>query len=176
MEHFPVELSPYEQKNMCIEFNAHQLGEAVFPAGWVDFTNEHQQIFRTLIASQALRIDFNKEAPFIGRSKELKILHQCLEKAQKSQSQYIMLQGEIGIGKNRLIQFFFQQLPPNYTCTSIQVGTGIQFPYWIFKEILKDLMVQFLKTDSLKETDFTALVVQMPEIAIRLEILKRDFR
>ena len=47
---------------------------------------------------------------FVGRERELRLLHQCFELAQAGQGQVVMIVGEPGIGKSRLLHEFRRRL------------------------------------------------------------------
>ena len=42
--------------------------------------------------------------PFVGREEEVTLLHQRWEQAKEGQGQVVLLSGEAGIGKSRLVQ------------------------------------------------------------------------
>ena len=48
--------------------------------------------------------------PFVGRERELRLLHECFAQAQAGQGQVVFLVGEPGIGKSRLLLEFRRQL------------------------------------------------------------------
>jgi predicted ATPase/class 3 adenylate cyclase len=48
--------------------------------------------------------------PFVGREHELGLLHECWAQATEGSGQVVVLRGEAGIGKSRLVQVFNEQL------------------------------------------------------------------
>jgi DNA-binding winged helix-turn-helix (wHTH) protein len=48
--------------------------------------------------------------PFVGREPELGLLHECWAQAAEGSGQVVVLRGEAGIGKSRLVQVFTEQL------------------------------------------------------------------
>jgi transcriptional regulator with AAA-type ATPase domain/tetratricopeptide (TPR) repeat protein len=48
--------------------------------------------------------------PFVGRERELRLLEQCLELAEAGQGQLVLVVGEPGIGKSRLVHEFRRRL------------------------------------------------------------------
>jgi transcriptional regulator with AAA-type ATPase domain/tetratricopeptide (TPR) repeat protein len=64
-------------------------------------------------ATSARRVVRNAEpgrTRFVGRERELRLLHQCFELAQAGQGQVVMIVGEPGIGKSRLLHEFRRRL------------------------------------------------------------------
>jgi transcriptional regulator with AAA-type ATPase domain/tetratricopeptide (TPR) repeat protein len=50
------------------------------------------------------------QTPFVGRERELRLLHECFELAQGGQGQLVLIVGEPGIGKSRLVHEFRRRL------------------------------------------------------------------
>ena len=48
--------------------------------------------------------------PFMGRERELRLLHECFAQAQAGHGQVVFLVGEAGLGKSRLLLEFRQRL------------------------------------------------------------------
>jgi transcriptional regulator with AAA-type ATPase domain/tetratricopeptide (TPR) repeat protein len=64
-------------------------------------------------ATAARRVVRNAEpgrTRFVGRERELRLLHQCFELVQAGQGQVVMIVGEPGIGKSRLLHEFRRRL------------------------------------------------------------------
>lgn len=53
--------------------------------------------------------------PFVGRDRELRLLHECFAQAQAGHGQIVFLVGEAGLGKSRLLLEFHRQLGTNAT-------------------------------------------------------------
>ncbi|MEO0127786.1 MAG: AAA family ATPase [candidate division WOR-3 bacterium] len=62
--------------------------------------------------------------PFIGRKSELTLLREMLEKAYNYQGNFLLIKGDIGIGKTRLIQQFVQNI--NQSNIQVLFGKGIK--------------------------------------------------
>ena len=63
---------------------------------------------RETLASSSDKTD--SEHPFVGRSSELETLHCALERSMKGSSQLVLVSGETGIGKTRLLDEFQKRL------------------------------------------------------------------
>lgn len=84
-------------------------------------------------------------AKFIGRAKELELLHSALESAKNGIRQIVFVGGEIGVGKTTLTEMFEQGVASH--SPGIQVirgqcveGHGIQEPYYPVLEALGILL------------------------------------
>jgi tetratricopeptide (TPR) repeat protein len=64
----------------------------------------------TLGARRVVRNAEPGRTRFVGRERELRLLHQCFELAQAGQGQVVMIVGEPGIGKSRLLHEFRRRL------------------------------------------------------------------
>jgi class 3 adenylate cyclase/tetratricopeptide (TPR) repeat protein len=62
--------------------------------------------------------------PFVGRERELRLLHECFAQARAGQGQVVFLVGEPGIGKSRLLLEFRRQLD---TAATWSEGHAISF-------------------------------------------------
>ncbi|MEO0107294.1 MAG: ATP-binding protein, partial [candidate division WOR-3 bacterium] len=62
--------------------------------------------------------------PFIGRENELTLLREMLEKAYNYQGNFLLIKGDIGIGKTRLMQQFVQSI--NQSNIQVLIGKGIK--------------------------------------------------
>jgi class 3 adenylate cyclase/tetratricopeptide (TPR) repeat protein len=62
--------------------------------------------------------------PFVGRERELRLLHECFAQARAGQGQVVFLVGEPGIGKSRLLLEFRRQLG---TTAAWSEGNAISF-------------------------------------------------
>jgi DNA-binding winged helix-turn-helix (wHTH) protein/class 3 adenylate cyclase/tetratricopeptide (TPR) repeat protein len=51
----------------------------------------------------------SSRSPFVGRDMELALLHRCLVRVQQGQGQVVAIIGELGIGKSRLLEVFYQR-------------------------------------------------------------------
>jgi class 3 adenylate cyclase/tetratricopeptide (TPR) repeat protein len=82
-----------------------------------------------VLAARADRTRLEVEAergltPFVGRERELRLLHECFALAQADQGQVVFLVGEPGIGKSRLLFEFRRQLG---TAATWSEGHAISF-------------------------------------------------
>jgi class 3 adenylate cyclase/predicted ATPase len=67
-------------------------------------------LYRIVRASGAGRRGARALTPLVGREKEVELLSRRWERARAGQGQFVLLSGEPGIGKSRLIQEFHAQL------------------------------------------------------------------
>ena len=68
--------------------------------------------------------------PFVGRARELRLLHECFTQAEAGQGQVVFLVGEPGIGKSRLLLEFRRQLGTTATWSeghAISFGRSMAF-------------------------------------------------
>jgi class 3 adenylate cyclase/tetratricopeptide (TPR) repeat protein len=82
-----------------------------------------------VLAARADRTRLEVEAergltPFVGRERELRLLHECFAQTQAGQGQVVFLVGEPGIGKSRLLLEFRRQLG---TAATWSEGHAISF-------------------------------------------------
>lgn len=54
-------------------------------------------------------------APFIGRAEEIELLHRRWSSAKTGKGQTVLVSGEPGIGKSRLVKLFFDQVAGDFT-------------------------------------------------------------
>lgn len=67
--------------------------------------------------------------PFIGRERELAILHDCLARARQARGQIVALMGEQGVGKSRLLHEFKRTTGSVAWLESRCVSYGTAIPY-----------------------------------------------
>ena len=76
--------------------------------------------------------------PFVGRERELTLLHECFDKARSEQGQMVFIVGEPGIGKSRLLLEFHRQLGDEATwCEGHSVSFGWSIAYHPLIDLLK---------------------------------------
>jgi class 3 adenylate cyclase len=68
-----------------------------------------------VISARAVRTRLDVEVergltPYVGRERELRLLHECFERARAGQGQVVFVVGEPGIGKSRLLYEFQRRL------------------------------------------------------------------
>lgn len=88
---------------------------------------------------------------FVGRNSELDVLAESFETVTDDVFSSVLIKGELGIGKNRIIDEFISKLVDDYPdilvvetiCTSKQDITN---PYSVFKEFFTDLIKDKYKT------------------------------
>ncbi|NOZ28314.1 MAG: AAA family ATPase [Chloroflexi bacterium] len=84
-------------------------------------------------------LDVTAASPLVGREEELACLHRCWREAQAGRGRLILIGGEAGIGKSRLIQAFADHL--RWQGTRVLQGRCYEFerllPYQPFVEVLR---------------------------------------
>ncbi len=79
--------------------------------------------------------------PFVGRERELKMLHRVAEQTRSGGGQVVLITGEAGIGKSRLLYAWQSSLNPHIY--RIVVGASLSYrqpiSYWPFITILETL-------------------------------------
>ena len=71
----------------------------------------------TSVQEGRTRLEVERErglTPFVGRKGELRMLHNCFAEARAGHGQVVLLTGEAGVGKSRLLAEFQQQLEAQY--------------------------------------------------------------
>lgn len=78
--------------------------------------------------------------PFVGRERELGLLHAAFERALAGAGQVVLLRGEPGIGKSRLVHEFAQRLAGSGALTfqAACAPFSRSFPYYPFIEIVRE--------------------------------------
>lgn len=82
------------------------------------------------------------EAPFVGRTAELEVLLAALDDAfREGQPRYVLVDGEAGIGKSRLVREFLSAARTRAAAAAILQGrclaTGRGTSYWALGEVLR---------------------------------------
>jgi class 3 adenylate cyclase/tetratricopeptide (TPR) repeat protein len=76
--------------------------------------------------------------PFVGRERELTLLHECFDKVRSEQGQMVFIVGEPGIGKSRLLLEFHRQLGDEATwCEGHSVSFGWSIAYHPLIDLLR---------------------------------------
>jgi len=108
-----------ERGRILISETTHRLTEGYFHTralGELQVKGKAEPIrgFELIAAKEArTRLDVGAErglTPYVGRERELQLLHQCFEKAKSGQGQVVFVVGDAGIGKSRLLHEFRRQL------------------------------------------------------------------
>jgi class 3 adenylate cyclase/tetratricopeptide (TPR) repeat protein len=79
--------------------------------------------------------------PFVGRGKELAVLHDCMADASNGHGQIVLLAGEPGLGKSRLLLEFQNSLAANDFCwlAGRAISFGSQIAYLPVIDLMKSL-------------------------------------
>ena len=126
-------------------------------------------------------------SPFVGRQRELALLHDRLEAVRAGEGQVVSLVGAPGIGKTRLLTEFGHRVPPHQvTWYSVQcLAYGQVTPYRTVRELLQQVCAiaegdtvaartaavrQRLAALGVAEED-VALVVQLLDLPVAPELL-----
>lgn len=70
------------------------------------------------------RLDVSRAVPFVGRFTELETLHALLRDASRSRGRVVLLEGEAGIGKTRLVDAFLQRLAESSQTLHVLYGAA----------------------------------------------------
>jgi class 3 adenylate cyclase/tetratricopeptide (TPR) repeat protein len=81
--------------------------------------------------------------PFVGREDELRLLESRWERVLEGEGQVVLVIGEAGIGKSRLLQRFHEQLPAPYNWLEAAAAPFFQHtPFHAIAELLRQLVEQ----------------------------------
>ncbi|MBW8737925.1 MAG: AAA family ATPase [Streptomyces turgidiscabies] len=85
----------------------------------------------------------SESPPFVGRDREKKIVATVHERAASGRAQVLLITGEAGLGKTRLVEELGARAVAAYGGTSVRVGaavplSGAGLPYGPFVEALRD--------------------------------------
>ena len=87
--------------------------------------------------------------PFVGREDELRLLNNRWERALEGEGQVVLVIGEAGIGKSRLLQRFHEQVPAPYNWLEAAAAPFFQHtPFHAIAELLRQLVGQASATDA----------------------------
>ena len=70
--------------------------------------------------------------PLVGRSEELAVIRGCLEHVYAGEGQTVVVSGEPGVGKSRLVQAVYQELLDRdhvwleFHCSQLATGSPLQ--------------------------------------------------
>lgn len=129
-------------------------------------------IFDTLQLEQSedeqIRESFLKAAQFVGRNYELVQLNTALDKAQDGKGSAILIGGESGIGKSRLLdELRIQALVSDTLVLRVQCTTEVGQPYQIWRNMLRQLTLN----SDISNEDAIILRDVVPDISA---LLQRD--
>lgn len=80
----------------------------------------------------------NKHAPFVGRESELKTLEGFFNSILENRGSFVLIQGETGIGKTRLVEQFLERVHPRGATVIRGHGYHKEIsPYRLFSEMLR---------------------------------------
>ena len=81
----------------------------------------------------------NKHAPFVGRENELKTLEGFFDSILENRGSFVLIQGETGIGKTRLVEQFLERVQPRGATVIRGHGYHKEIsPYRLFSEMLRN--------------------------------------
>jgi tetratricopeptide (TPR) repeat protein len=112
-------------------------------------------------ACRVVRIAEPGRTRFVGRERELRLLRECFELAQAGQGQVVMIVGEPGIGKSRLLHEFRRQL--GRTATWIE-GQALSFGRAMPFHPVIDMLRRVCRID---DADPESVIVDKVERAMR---------
>jgi predicted ATPase/DNA-binding SARP family transcriptional activator len=86
-----------------------------------------------------VNIPFSKEYPFVGRESELKTLQGFFDSILENQGNFVLVEGETGIGKTRLVDRFLETIEPRGGMVIRGHGYHKEISsYRLFSEMLRD--------------------------------------
>ncbi|MBN1868383.1 AAA family ATPase [Candidatus Sumerlaeota bacterium] len=123
-------------------------------------------------------------APMVGRQAELDILNLTARRVAKGQGRVVLIEGEAGVGKSRLIYEFEKGLPPGkwHCFTGRCLSYGENTPFFPFLELLRSILLppgaeeERIRLDRLSqrvEEIFRPAVERARSTASRKEVLRR---
>ena len=90
-----------------------------------------------------MNIQFSKSehTPFVGRENELKTLEGFFDSILENRGSFVLIQGETGIGKTRLVEQFLKQVEPRGVTVIRGHGYHKEIsPYRLFSEMLRNYL------------------------------------
>ncbi|CAD5917325.1 putative protein R02095 [Planktothrix tepida] len=111
------------------------------------------QVLRETNHCQRAKIAETRETPHIGRQQELEQLKAIWETVKVGQGQVVLVTGEAGMGKSRLIQAFKQYLSPeNYRLRELYCSPYYQHtPFHPIVEMLRERVLNLWQNDGSDE-------------------------
>jgi predicted ATPase len=155
----------------------HRLVEGYFhmpPLGHLSLKGKAEPVRAwEVISARAARTRLDVEAergltPYVGRERELRLLHECFERARAGQGQVVFVVGEPGIGKSRLLYEFRRRLGDEATWLE---GRCISFGRSIALHPVIDMMK---RTFRIEEADSEAVIADKVEQGVL--VLGEDLR
>jgi predicted ATPase len=102
--------------------------------------------------------------PFVGRERELQMLHECFAQAQMGHGHVVFLVGEAGIGKSRLLLEFQRRLGRE-RCTWLR-GRCLSYGHGMAYLPIIDLLQQYFQVDD--NDDETTIIAKIEQGIIAL--------
>ncbi len=94
------------------------------------------------IENQAIRESYLQAATFVGRQPEMRLLNQALADAKKGRGSILLVGGESGVGKSRLLaEFRTQALVTGWRVITGQATADGGAPYIIWRDIIPHLIL-----------------------------------
>lgn len=115
--------------------------------------------------------------PLVGRDRELKrilgLIHQCIE--MRSEVRQVLIQGELGIGKTRLIQeLYFHTHMKRTKCCKITVTNKQTRGHFVFKALLREIIGDVNLSPELIKKYGSEIVKIIPEIGNTWRVLPSE--
>ena len=86
-----------------------------------------------------LQFSTERNVPFVGRESELKILEGFFDSILENRGGFVLIEGETGIGKTRLVEQFLDRIKPRGAMVIRGHGYHKEIsPYRLFSEMLRD--------------------------------------
>ena len=130
------------------------------------------QISRAIVGTNTPPAKSLISLPLIGRQRELKQLQTAQKNSRLGRGQFILITGELGIGKTRLVQEYLAQNPNLLTLQTICHELEAFVPYAPLRQILQNALA-LLSEEVLQPAPswIGALIHVMPELSERFPYL-----
>ena len=168
--HNSLVISAHTYKLVQGWFEVESIGEQVLKG-----ISQPMEVFRVLHESGAKsRLDATKDkglSPLVGREKELQLLTERWEQAKIEKGNLVLLHGEAGIGKSRLVYTLESQIAeePNSWLTEIRCSSYHQTSaFYPILEFLEKVVLQFEEKD-LPEDKIRKLAGFLLQVGMDLE-------
>ncbi len=108
------------------------------------------------------------QVPLVGRDEALATLARAYEETRTGQGHVVLISGEAGIGKSRLVQEFARPLPGRVLIANAQPGTQ-RLPYYPLAQVLRGHLLALLpRRDSMAPIWLAEITRLLPELRAQI--------